>query len=100
MLQLADFGLGETNPPQAEACATCGYRRLKVAFIPFLGRRVTVGCILMFCPGTIWNWYCCAIVASSNTASIVANPAPMQTLGPPPKGKYANRGRDAARGSL
>ena len=29
----------------------------------------------------------------------IANPAPMQTLGPPPNGKYANRGSDAPRES-
>ena len=45
--------------------------------------------------------FLCDGVASNRTASIIANPAPTQTLGPlPRRGKYANRGSALLRTSL
>jgi len=54
---------------------------------PCLGRNVIEGINSSLNPGLSANRNCCATVARINIASIMANWLPMQTLGPPPKGK-------------
>src|SRR5258708_28083825 len=62
-------------------------RRSAIIRMPLFGRSVTDGKYLTFWPGTSVSLHFCAIAASNNTASIIANPAPTHTLGPPPNGK-------------
>src|SRR5205823_12377949 len=61
--------------------------------IPYFGRRVMLGTGTTLCPGTMRKRNLCEIAASSNVASIIAKDAPTQERGPPPNGKYAERGR-------
>ena len=55
--------------------------------MPCLGRRVTENRGWMDWLGASVRRNFWAIVARSSVASIMAKPAPTQTLGPPPKGK-------------
>ena len=40
--------------------------------------------------------YRCATVARMRQANVIAKPAPMHCLGPPPNGKYAKRGNPSS----
>src|SRR5438270_783639 len=64
---------------------------------PFRGRSVMLGSSSTPTPGTRANRSRCARVASTSSASMVANALPMHMRGPPPKGRYAPRGGSLAK---
>jgi hypothetical protein len=70
-----------------EALGDIFYRFLRTILKPFLGLKVMDGCGVIFSPGVARSRNSCAMVASNRTASILAKDWPMQSLGPPPKGK-------------